>query len=133
MKFEFYKFLKSLFILSAAIGIIGIALYNYVIPQYYLTSVPISFIFFILVTSITHYILMTSSKKGTRFVSFFMGTFTAKILLYMAVMMGYIWFNKETALPFIIMFGIFYIIFTVFEVLSILKYLKESNPKTKTE
>jgi hypothetical protein len=73
-------------------------------------------------------LIRSGEKSNSGFVRFFMGATSAKLLLYMMVMVGYALFNKETAFGFILHFFIFYLLYTIFEVAMV--YRKFSSNQT---
>ena len=83
---------------------------------------------FILATTMGFHwgLLKSGEKSNSGFVRFFMGATSAKLLLYMMVMVGYALFNKETAFAFILHFFVFYLLYTIFEVAAVYRKFSSS-------
>lgn len=74
----------------------------------------------------THSVLMKSStKSGSRFVTAFMGMVTVKLLLTMAALGIFIYFNQESKVVVGIGVFIIYMFYTVFEVVVLQSELRK--------
>jgi hypothetical protein len=60
-------------------------------------------------------------KKLSSFANYFMIATFSKLLLYLAVILIYVLYNRGDAVPFILTFFVYYIVFTTFEVFTISK------------
>ena len=68
-------------------------------------------------TVLFHYGLMRAVKSGGQAsIRYFMGATSAKLMVFMMVMIIYGLMNKESAFGFILHFFIFYLFYTVYEV-----------------
>ncbi len=125
MKSIYFDFLRKLIIFSVILSFIAIGL-SFLIPKAYITPVlPFLFIFFLILTLISYYILIKSAqKKFIRFLNYYLLTTTAKLLLFIAVLFTYIMLNRKDAVPFALSFFILYLCYTIFEVVSIVGYSK---------
>lgn len=73
--------------------------------------------FFFIVTSLFHLGLLNASQKSSRsFVTFFMAGTAMKLLLSIAIIIGFTLSNRESAFAFIFNFFVLYLLFTCFEV-----------------
>ncbi len=81
-------------------------------PNYWIIQVIM-----IIATILFHYGLMKAVKSGGQAsIRYFMGATSAKLMVFMMVMIIYGLMNKESAFGFILHFFIFYLFYTVYEV-----------------
>ncbi|MBU0763798.1 MAG: hypothetical protein KJ607_03070 [Bacteroidetes bacterium] len=126
MQKAFLRFLANTAILSAIILIAGIFLFLYPFREQYIFILPYVLVFFYIITCGLHYVLLRITRlKPDKFVTYFMMITTIKLLFYMIVMIVYLFFDREGAVVFLLVFLFLYILFTVFEVLSLLSFLKK--------
>jgi hypothetical protein len=122
------KFIKRILIFSAIISAIAVLLFVFIIPRFYLPVFPFLLAFFVISSIGVHAILTNAGKqKITRFSTFYLGSISIKLFLYIIFMTIYIVVDKSTAVPFLIAFLILYFLFTFFETLSLLSDLKNQN------
>ena len=115
-------FLKSFFIFCIALAIPVFYISFCVVNPLFSHTIPIQFIFFILVTGILHYFFIKNlEKKPQQFVTAFLGLTGLKLFLYLMVIVVYFLTNKKDAVAFILSFLFFYLVFTAFEIYSLLK------------
>ncbi len=117
-----------LLVLSVILGAITLLFYQ-VLPENYLSpATPYLILFFFVVTSLVHYILLKATANNARkFVNSFMLATLIKFFVYIPLIITYMYFNREDLLPFVISFFVMYICYTTFEVLSTLKYIKNNS------
>ena len=124
------NFIISILTFSIIISIIAVAVFHFLLPQFYLSVFPFLILFFVVVTIGTHIILTKAGKKTIRqFSTFYMGSITAKLFIYLIFLVTYALTNKEQAVPFILTFFILYVVFTFFETYSLLNSLKKQSPE----
>jgi len=117
--------------LSLIIAALAFIIFYYLIPQFYLPIFPFLLLFFVVVTIGIHSFLTKAGKKRIRqFSTFYMGSVTAKLFIYLIFIIVYVLTNKENAIPFIIMFFILYLLFTFFETYSLLNSLNKQKQTT---
>jgi len=116
------EFLRRLLIFSAILGVIMV-LVRFMIPRSYLSpTLPFLLMFFMATTMISFMVLSrTLSKKFIRFVNTFLLTILVKLVLFIAIMVGYILWNRPDAVPFMIAFFILYLVYMIFEVVWIIR------------
>ena len=122
------KYIIRLLVFSAIISTISFGLFSFVLPQYYLPVFPYLIAFFISVSILVHVILLKASNfRIAKFSTFYMGSTTAKLFLYIIFLIIYVLADKENAVPFLLTFFVLYFLYTIFETFSLLIDLKEKN------
>jgi hypothetical protein len=122
------NFLKSFFVFCIALAVPVFYVSFFVINPLFSHTIPIQFIFFIVITGMLHYFFIKNlEKKPQQFVTAFLGLTGLKLLLYIMVIVIYFLTNKKDAVSFILSFLFFYLVFTAFEIYSL---LRSSNAKT---
>jgi len=121
------KYITRLLIFTAVLSLIVYGLFT-VLEQFYLPIVPYLIAFFASISALVHFILLKASNyRITKFSTFFMGSVTLKLFMYIIFLVVYVLFDRENAVPFLITFFVFYLAFTIFETISLLIDLKEKN------
>jgi hypothetical protein len=124
----FKNFIKRIIIFSAFISAISYFLYHFFIPQFYLRIFPFLIIFFIATSIIVHFILTNAGKQQVRrFSTFYLGSISIKLFLYIIFITIYVVIDKSTAVPFLLTFLILYALFTFFETYSLMNDLKNQT------
>jgi len=125
MKKEFSRFSVKLLIFSMILAAVAYVA-DLLIPGKFLTpSLPWLLIFFFVFTGVVHLILLkASAKDGRKFFNYFMIATFLKFIVYISLIFGYLFINKEDIIPFVIAFFALYILYTAFEVVAIVKYQK---------
>ena len=119
------KYLFRLIIFVLIIGLLAFVLYSTVFKSFYLPIFPYLLLFFTSVSLIMHYVLLKAgNSRIAKFSTYFMGTTSLKLFLYLIFIIVYLIIDKSNALVFILTFFILYLLFTVFETSSLLKDLK---------
>jgi len=122
------KYIIRLLAFSVIISVLAFAIFQFVLGQYYLPIFPFLITFFVIVSISVHYILLKASNfRIAKFSTFFMGSITAKLFLYIIFLIIYVLVDKENAVPFLLTFFVLYFLFTIFETFSLLIDLKEKN------
>ncbi len=76
--------------------------------------------------SITSWLIYFMLFKESRvhpkkFIPWFMGISGLKMFLFLAILISFVFFNKDAAIPFVITFFACYLLFSIFEVIHLLK------------
>ena len=122
------KFIIRTLIFSAIIAAISYALFFTVIPNFYLPVFPFLIVFFAGLTIGVHLILTNAGKKKiSQFSTYYMGSITAKLFIYLIFIIIYVFSDRENAVPFLITFLLLYFLFTSFETYYLLKDLKKQQ------
>ena len=128
MRTHYIDFLKRLLIFSLILGVITFGIAFFLPPKAITPVLPFLFLFFISVTLTGYYLLIKAAgKKFIKFLNYYLLTTTLKLLLFIAILVGYIMLNKEDAGPFGISFFILYLLYSVFEVVSLVSYSRSLN------
>lgn len=131
MNSNFKKYVVNLVLFSIVLWTIFYALFSYTFAEYYFGALPFIFIYFIVINTVTHYILLKSEKlRPTLFVNYFIGSLSFKMMASLGIIVVYCLFDKANAVPFILCFATLYFVYTIFEVLSLFKHFK-SKPSTE--
>jgi hypothetical protein len=120
---NYFIFIKRLTVFSIVVVILSFVV-SRLLPKYYLSpALPYIILFFFIVTSIFHFIVLKSSEKKTsNFIRGFMLGTVIKLSIYFSALLIYVLIiNKYDAIPFILSFFIYYLIYTIFEIILILR------------
>jgi len=121
-------FIIKIISFSLILSALSFALFYLLIPQYYLQVFPFLIVFFVGLTIGMHLVLTRAGKKEIRqFSTYFMGSITAKLFIYLIFIIIYVFIDRENAVPFLLTFLCLYILFTFFETYSLLGDLKKQN------
>src|SRR5579872_1942663 len=115
----FKKFLVCLFVFSLLLGGATFLFLTNIVSPYVPSLKVILFIFgfFIVTTAIIYYIILVASvKRPMQLVTYFTGTTSAKMLLYIGLLLTYGFTHKSSAKSFILFFLALYVFYTCFEV-----------------
>jgi hypothetical protein len=118
----YINFLKSFFIFCMLLAVPVFGLSFFVQHPLISHTLPLQFIFFIIITGGLHYFFIKNlEKKPQQFVTTFLSLTGLKLFLYLMVIVVYFITNKKEATSFLLSFLFFYLTFTAFEVFSLLK------------
>ena len=124
------KFIIRGIIISLILIIAGFFLFMTVLKEFFSFSFPVLLLVIFLITVLFHrYLISTVEGTNRKFPAKFLGATGIKMGIYMILIILYVVFDHENAVPFLLVFMIIYIIFTIFEVVSVLGYLKISRDK----
>lgn len=122
------RFILQSTVFTIIVFILGAIVYSTLLQSYYRSILPITVLFFYLVTNLVHaYLLKIAVKSGSRFTSHYMAASFLKMFFYLIVAIVYALLNKENAKIFLVNFLILYIIYTTFEVLQFSKFIRQKN------
>ncbi len=68
-----------------------------------------------------YYLFKSTADRPAKFVHVFMLTSFGKMLLYIAIMLVYVYLNPTQAIPFVVIFLLYFMSFLLFEVTLLLK------------
>ena len=126
---NFLNYFKRLLFIALALELI-ILFFFQKFSQYDFKISSYLIVFFILVSSFIHWVLLKAcEKKPAQFVPYFTGTIGIKLLCYFSFIIIYLLINRSEAKQFVITFFVLYIVFTVYEVFSILGHVNSLNKK----
>jgi hypothetical protein len=126
-----HPYLKKLLLITAATGILMLIAFL-TVPQHLSPALPFVLIFFMSVSLLSYSLLQKKASSGTSgFVNGFMTHSVLRMALYLAIILGYAFLNREDAVKFIIGFFVIYLIFTIFEVFQFLALTRKSKPTGK--
>jgi hypothetical protein len=122
------KFIKRIIIFAAFISSAAYLIFYLLIPQFYIPIFPFLILFFVISSIAVHAVLTKAGKlKISRFSTFFLGSITAKLFIYIIFITIYVIVDKKTAVPFLVTFLILYFVFTFFETFALLNDLKKQS------
>ena len=122
------QFIFRILLLSVIIGAIGYVLFYTVLEDYYLPVFPFLLLFFIILNTVIHAIILKISQQNiARFTRNFMLSSSVKLLIYFVAILLYLLFSKENRLSFIVTFLVLYICYTAFEVMAVLPHVKRNQ------
>ena len=121
------NFLKKILIATVTLAFVGGLIFYFFLPQYYLSILPYTLIFFLVVTVLIHACQLILAKKDpAKFSRYSMLITFIKLVIYSAFAITYIAGNSENLLVFVIAVMIFYIVFTTIEVWELMRATKRS-------
>ncbi len=127
---EFKIFLGKILLLTVVLAVISLVAFYFVPDAFQSQTWPFILLFFVLTNSILYFFyLRIHSRKVSSFANFFMLTTSAKLIFYLIVIVVYLYFNRDEAVPFVLSFFLYYVVYTVFEVKSIMKLQNAANFK----
>lgn len=121
MRFFWRSVLLTIFYLIA-----GAAVFTWLIPTAFTWSLLFLLLFVLVVTNIVYAWLFTSfGKNNRRFTSGYLAVNVLKMFLYLIVVIGWAWFERENARVLLAGFLIMYIGYSVLEVVELMKLVKK--------
>lgn len=125
MNVDLKRFVVKIVGVSIIIALVGWLLFSMFIPEYYLSVLPFTLLFFLIVTILVHsYQLRLIKKDIAKFTRINMLITFFKLIIYSIFAVFYIAFESENALVFVICLMVLYIIFTFIEVSEITRVSK---------
>ncbi len=111
------QFIVKLIGITVAVAVAGWLVFSLFLSEYYLPVLPFLLFFFFVVTLALHaYQTKLAKKDMGRFTRSIMLVTFFKLILYSVVAVGYIAYDSENAVVFVISLMLLYFIFTFFEV-----------------
>jgi len=126
------KFLIKMVIVTLIAGVLTFLVFHKLGENMQTPAWPWLLLFFFGSNSFLYFLFTRyKSSKLSSFANFFMLATFLKLIVYLAVIVVYLLFNKEEAAPFLITFLLYYIIFTGIEVASVTGLQQKPSEKTK--
>ncbi len=124
------KFIIRGIIIFLILFIAGFFLFITILKEYFSFSFPVLFLTMFLITVLFHrYLIRSAGGSDRKFPVKFLGATGIKMGLYLILIILFVVFDRENAVPFLLVFMIIYVILTIFEVVSVLDYLKITKNK----
>ena len=124
------KFIIRGIIISLILFIAGFFLFMTILKEYFSISFPVLLLVMLLITILFHrYLVGSVGESNKKFPAKFLGATGIKMGFYLILIIIYVVFNRESAVPFLLVFIIIYLILTIFEVVSILNYINIAGDK----
>ena len=124
------KFIIRGIIISLILSIAGFFLFITILKEYFSFSFPVLLLVIFLINVLFHrYLIRSAERSNRKFPIKFLGATGIKMGLYLILIILFVVFDRENAVPFLLVFMIIYVIFTIFEVVSVLDYLKITRNK----
>lgn len=125
------KFLIKIMITALITAVFSYLVFEKLDEDLQTSAWPWLLIFFVSSNSFLYFLFIRhKSSKLSSFANFFMLATFLKLIVYLAVIVVYLLFNKEEAAPFLITFLLYYIIFTAIEVASVTGLQQKTSEKT---
>jgi len=124
------KFIKRGIIISLIIFLAGFFLFITILKEYFSFSFPVLLLVIFLITVLFHrYLIRSAGESNRKFPAKFLGATGIKMGFYMILIIIYVVFDRENAVPFLLVFMIIYLTFTIFEIVSVLNYINITRDK----
>ena len=124
------KFIVRGIIISLVLSIAGFFLFITILKEYFSFSFPVLLLVIFLINVLFHrYLIRSAGRSNRKFPVKFLSATIIKMGLYLILIILFVVFDRENAVPFLFVFIIIYVIFTIFEVISVLDYLKITRDK----
>ncbi len=124
------KFIIRGIIISLILSIAGFFLFITILKEYFSFSFPVLLLVIFLINVLFHrYLIRSAGGSNRKFPIKFLSATAIKMGLYLILIILFVVFNRENAIPFLFVFMILYVVFTIFEVISVLDYLKITRDK----
>ncbi|MFH1005119.1 MAG: hypothetical protein V1781_06460 [Bacteroidota bacterium] len=118
------NFSIKLFFFSFAIAIVVFCWNHFMPKRFYVQDVWFAFGFFITMTLIIHYWLISAIKKSQQIILRFMIVIIFKFFVYLFLIATYCLLKPSIAMNFVIAFLVLYFFFTAFEIIALMKQFK---------
>lgn len=130
MNIHLKKFITRGIIISLILSIVGFFMFITILKEYFSFSFPVLLLVIFLINVLFHHYLIRSAGGSNRkFPIKFLSATAIKMGLYLVLIILFVVFDRENAVPFLFVFMIIYVVFTIFEVVSVLDYLKITRDK----
>ena len=124
------KFIIRGIIISLVLSITGFFLFITILKEYFSFSFPVLLLVIFLINVLFHrYLIRSAGRSNRKFPIKFLSATGIKMGLYLIIIILFVVFDRENAVPFLFVFMIIYVVFTIFEVVSVLDYLKITRDK----
>ncbi|MBE9511484.1 MAG: hypothetical protein IMY71_11445 [Bacteroidetes bacterium] len=124
------KFIIRGIIISLILSIAGFFLFITILKEYFSFSFPVLLLVIFLINVLFHrYLIRSAGGSNRKFPIKFLSATGIKMGLYLILIILFVVFDRENAVPFLFVFMTIYVVFTIFEVVSVLDYLKITRDK----
>lgn len=124
----FKSFLIQQIALTSVLALISWFLFSIASEAWTTHAWPYLLLFFMLTNGLLFWMYIKAmQKKLSKFANFFMIATFSKLILYLAIIVVYLIFNRADVAPFTLTFFIYYLFYTFVEVRAIVKMQKLSN------
>ncbi|MBS4057991.1 MAG: hypothetical protein KKD74_02930 [Bacteroidetes bacterium] len=121
------KFITRLTLISMALAVLSVLVFSGLGPENQTMAWPYLLVFFLASNSFLFYLFNRyKSGKTSSFTNFFMLATFLKLIVYLAVIVVYLLYNKKEAAPFIITFFVYYVVYTAYEVAAVTRFMHKS-------
>jgi len=120
-------FLSAIILLAIVIAVSQILFLTVFVTKNFPLRIISVMLVWIATCSSHFWIMKTVTDKPKAFVRIFMLQTTLKLFLYMAFIVGYLFFYRQHGVPFIVHFFVVYLIFAIFDVSLILKFVRKNT------
>ncbi|MCR4659047.1 MAG: hypothetical protein K5650_01990 [Bacteroidales bacterium] len=130
---HYRKYYAALLALTALLVVASLVV-MWTAPQKFHYIMPLTALYFAVVTGLQHWFVVTSAQKAPRtFIKNFLGATVGVLLLHLVVMALYMFTHTAVARLFIVGFCICYVAYLCFETTALVLYVKrkrnENNPE----
>jgi len=116
-------FLIRLIYLTLVVYVLGFVAFRFFFASSFYTFFAFLPVIFYGVNAIFHgHLIQASHLEMRKFTQRFLTVFGIKIMLLLAFIITYAYFNPQKAVPFLITFFLLYVIYTTFEIVSIVRF-----------
>ena len=122
------RFIIQSALLAIIFLIVGYLIYTWVIPELYTPLLILMLLFIFISTNIAYgWLFSTLKKNNRRFTSSFMAVNFIKMFIYLFVVIGMAWMQREHAKVIMVNFLVMYIVFSVMEVIAMVRLVKRNS------
>ncbi len=122
------RFIIQSTLLAIFFLIAGCLLYTWVIPDLYTPLLIFMLLFIYVITNIVYaWLFSTLKKNNRRFTSSFMAVNFIKMFIYLFVVIGMAWMQREHAKVIMGNFLVLYISFSIMEVIAMVRLVKRNS------
>jgi hypothetical protein len=125
------RYYISLLLVTLALTLLSFAV-MWLAPQKYLPVMPLLALYFCIVTGVQHWVVCKAMYKSPRaFVSLFLGSIVAVLLLHIVVLVIYLLNNPAHAKLFALAFCVGYVVCLAFETVSLVLFVNRQRNRNK--
>lgn len=115
------------FLMTGCLLAAGAMVFGLFIPQHFTPSLIVLLLVVLLLSNLLFAIQIRSLREERHFIPAFMFTHVIKMLLFLALAIGWAWMEREYARSILISFLVMYLVFTLLEISELLRMLKRRN------
>ena len=115
-------------ILLLVFVVLGLIAFTSFLSPYYIPVFPLLLAFFYLVSVISFSIIVNATRRNPRdFTNKFILFSGIKLIIYLVIIILYLFFARENAVPFLIGFFILYTVFSIYDVVSSVSFIRKHS------